>query len=34
MTSGALRPAPHVIVVLGATGDLARRKLVPALFHL
>jgi glucose-6-phosphate 1-dehydrogenase len=28
------RPAPHVLVVLGATGDLARRKLFPALFRL
>jgi glucose-6-phosphate 1-dehydrogenase len=27
-------PAPHVLVVLGATGDLARRKLFPALFRL
>ena len=27
-------PPPHVLVVLGATGDLARRKLFPALFHL
>ncbi len=25
---------PHVIVLLGATGDLARRKLLPGLFHL
>ena len=25
---------PHVIVLFGATGDLARRKLVPGLFHL
>ena len=25
---------PQVVVVLGATGDLARRKLYPALFHL
>jgi glucose-6-phosphate 1-dehydrogenase len=28
------RPAPHVLVVVGATGDLARRKLFPALFRL
>jgi glucose-6-phosphate 1-dehydrogenase len=28
------RPAPHVIVLFGATGDLARRKLIPGLFHL
>ncbi|MEA2505456.1 MAG: glucose-6-phosphate 1-dehydrogenase [Actinomycetota bacterium] len=27
-------PDDHVIVVLGATGDLARKKLLPALFHL
>ncbi len=27
-------PADHVIVLFGATGDLARRKLVPGLFHL
>ena len=33
MTDG-LRPEPHVIVVFGANGDLARRKLLPALFHL
>src|SRR5580698_10430544 len=25
---------PHVIVLIGATGDLARRKLLPGLFHL
>lgn len=30
----ALRPDAHVIVVFGANGDLARRKLLPALFHL
>jgi glucose-6-phosphate 1-dehydrogenase len=28
------RPDNHVIVMFGATGDLARRKLLPALFHL
>jgi glucose-6-phosphate 1-dehydrogenase len=28
------RPADHVIVLFGATGDLARRKLLPGLFHL
>jgi glucose-6-phosphate 1-dehydrogenase len=28
------RPAPHVIVLFGATGDLARRKLIPGLYHL
>ncbi|MGW1541497.1 glucose-6-phosphate dehydrogenase [Streptomyces sp. NPDC002309] len=27
-------PDPHVIVLCGATGDLARRKLLPGLFHL
>ncbi len=26
--------SPHVIVLFGATGDLARRKLLPGLFHL
>lgn len=25
---------PHVVVLFGATGDLARRKLIPGLFHL
>jgi glucose-6-phosphate 1-dehydrogenase len=25
---------PHVFVILGVTGDLARRKLIPAMFHL
>lgn len=25
---------PHLFVILGATGDLTRRKLMPALFHL
>src|ERR1700722_755781 len=28
------RPAPHVIVLFGATGDLAKRKLLPGLHHL
>src|SRR5271165_168342 len=28
------QPDHHVIVVFGATGDLARRKLLPGLFHL
>ena len=32
--SSVLRPGNHVIVVLGVTGDLARRKLLPGLFHL
>jgi glucose-6-phosphate 1-dehydrogenase len=27
-------PAPHLFVVLGATGDLAARKLLPALYRL
>jgi glucose-6-phosphate 1-dehydrogenase len=27
-------PEDHVIVVVGATGDLAQRKLLPALYHL
>ena len=25
---------PRVMVLFGATGDLARRKLIPGLFHL
>ncbi|HVA03759.1 MAG TPA: glucose-6-phosphate dehydrogenase [Acidimicrobiales bacterium] len=29
-----VRPDDHVIVLFGATGDLARRKLLPGLFHL
>ncbi|MFI7353968.1 glucose-6-phosphate dehydrogenase [Streptomyces avidinii] len=32
--SPAPSPEDHVIVVFGATGDLARRKLLPGLFHL
>ena len=28
------RPPNHVIVLYGATGDLARRKIIPGLFHL
>jgi glucose-6-phosphate 1-dehydrogenase len=28
------RPDDHVIVLFGATGDLAKRKLLPGLFHL
>ena len=27
-------PDPHVVVLFGATGDLARRKLLPGLLHL
>ena len=30
----APRPPNHVIILFGATGDLARRKLLPGLFHL
>ncbi|MGH2827707.1 MAG: glucose-6-phosphate dehydrogenase [Actinomycetota bacterium] len=30
----ARRPEPHVIVVFGGNGDLSKRKLLPALFHL
>jgi len=33
-TDGASVPADHVIVLFGALGDLARRKLLPGLFHL
>jgi glucose-6-phosphate 1-dehydrogenase len=29
-----MTPQPNVIVLFGATGDLARRKLLPGLFHL
>jgi hypothetical protein len=31
---GGPRPDNHVIVLFGATGDLAKRKLLPGLFHL
>jgi len=31
---GSPRPGNHVIVLFGATGDLAKRKLLPGLFHL
>jgi glucose-6-phosphate 1-dehydrogenase len=34
MAAGIRRPEDHVIVMFGATGDLARRKLLPGLFHL
>jgi glucose-6-phosphate 1-dehydrogenase len=34
MASPPTTPDPHVIVIFGATGDLARRKLWPGLFHL
>src|SRR5438132_13988067 len=30
----SLVPDNHVIVLFGATGDLAKRKLIPGLFHL
>ena len=29
-----LHPADHVIVLFGATGDLARRKLLPGFYRL
>jgi glucose-6-phosphate 1-dehydrogenase len=29
-----LTPEPHVIVIFGGNGDLSKRKLVPALYHL
>jgi glucose-6-phosphate 1-dehydrogenase len=31
---GVTKPDDHVLVVFGATGDLARRKLLPGLYHL
>jgi glucose-6-phosphate 1-dehydrogenase len=31
---GHAKPGPHVIVLFGATGDLAKRKLLPGLHHL
>jgi glucose-6-phosphate 1-dehydrogenase len=33
-SDGASVPDDHVIVLFGALGDLARRKLLPGLFHL
>ena len=33
-SGSARRPDDHVIVLFGATGDLAKRKLLPGLFHL
>ena len=33
-TPGHAPSDPHVIVLFGATGDLAKRKLLPGLFHL
>jgi glucose-6-phosphate 1-dehydrogenase len=32
--AGVPTPDDHVLVILGATGDLARRKLLPGLWHL
>jgi glucose-6-phosphate 1-dehydrogenase len=32
--NGPARPDNHVVVLFGATGDLARRKLLPGIFHL
>ncbi len=32
--NGSPRPDNHVVVLFGATGDLAKRKLLPGLFHL
>lgn len=32
--SAEMRPADHVLVLFGATGDLAKRKILPGLFHL
>src|ERR1700755_1339813 len=32
--NSAPKPDNHVIVLFGATGDLARRKLLPGFFHL
>ncbi|GAC1384870.1 MAG: glucose-6-phosphate dehydrogenase [Marmoricola sp.] len=31
---GHTQPSPHVVVLAGATGDLARRKLLPGLYRL
>ena len=33
-TTGAQIPDDHITVLFGSTGDLARRKLLPGLFHL
>jgi glucose-6-phosphate 1-dehydrogenase len=33
-TGGLRKPDDHVIVLFGATGDLARRKILPGLYHL
>jgi glucose-6-phosphate 1-dehydrogenase len=32
--AGVATPDDHVLVIFGATGDLARRKLLPGLWHL
>ena len=34
MPSARPRPEDHVIVIFGITGDLARRKIIPGLYHL
>src|SRR5215203_4413656 len=35
VTTNLIRPLdPHVIVLFGASGDLAKRKLLPGLLHL
>ncbi|MFC6010342.1 glucose-6-phosphate dehydrogenase [Nocardia lasii] len=34
MSATGSETAPHVVVLFGATGDLARRKLLPGLLHL
>ncbi|HQU25390.1 MAG TPA: glucose-6-phosphate dehydrogenase [Acidimicrobiales bacterium] len=34
MPSDRPRPEDHVIVIFGITGDLARRKIIPGLYHL
>ena len=33
-SDGAFIPDDHIIVLFGGLGDLARRKLLPGLFHL
>src|SRR5436309_1649170 len=32
--AGGQAPNDHAVVLFGATGDLAKRKLIPGLFHL
>ncbi|HST26064.1 MAG TPA: glucose-6-phosphate dehydrogenase [Gaiellaceae bacterium] len=32
--AGYIRPPNHVVVLYGITGDLAKRKIIPGLFHL